>query len=350
MKVEHIEAIERARRHGIHPMVFAHQLMVRDLVEAALFELRNIKVPFQRLGEDDQQEVIDRITGKAEDVVSAAVGIISSRSVDTIPIKIADSKFKEKNITVTGVVDAQDPNRHGLIDLSGKLALLVLAPNDYAEGTDGIRAERDQRELPLSAGAIADAMFAERRAPVEDDDDKPEHATTSGTDPLYSKAVDFVIESRRPTISSVQRALGIGFNRATTLMNLMEKEGVVSPIDHTGAREVMVAGPEGASGEQDVDLDPTPQTDASNTPTVEGFDTFGEHSYNDASQLVVLHGDVIDVAWLQRRLAIDSELATSLLLRLLEDNVIQLEAEAEERIDYTYKVTASLADVVGVDA
>lgn len=102
MKVEHIDAIDRARRHGIAPMALAHQLMVHDLVEAALFELRNIKVPFSRLGEDDQQEVIDRITKQAEDVVWTAVGIISSRSVDTIPIKIADSKFKEKNITVTG--------------------------------------------------------------------------------------------------------------------------------------------------------------------------------------------------------------------------------------------------------
>ena len=154
MKVEHREAIERAKLHGVDSMTFAHQLMVHDLVEAVLFELRNIKVPFGRLGEDDQQEVIDRITKQAEEVVWTAVGIISSRSVDTIPIKIADSKFKEKNITVTGVVDAQDPNRHGLIDLSGKLALLVLAPNDYAEGLDGIRAERDQGELPFSASEI----------------------------------------------------------------------------------------------------------------------------------------------------------------------------------------------------
>ncbi|CAI3798964.1 hypothetical protein GLGCALEP_02109 [Pseudomonas sp. MM221] len=77
MKVEHREAIERAKLHGIDSMTFAHQLMAHDLVEAALFELRNIKVPFPRLGEDDQQEVIDRITKQAEEVVWTAVGIIS---------------------------------------------------------------------------------------------------------------------------------------------------------------------------------------------------------------------------------------------------------------------------------
>lgn len=170
MKIEHRDAIDRARLHGVEPMVLAHQLMVHDMVEAALFELRNMKAPFSKLNEEDQQEVIDRITEQATEVVHTAIGIISSRSVDTIPIKIADSKFKEKSITVTGSVDAQDPNRHGLIDLSGKLALLVLAPNDYAEGTDGIRGERNQRELPLSAADLAAGMGLnpERQAELDE--------------------------------------------------------------------------------------------------------------------------------------------------------------------------------------
>lgn len=49
MKAEHKEFIDRAYLHGVSPMVLAHELMVHDLVEAALFELRNIKMPFTRL-------------------------------------------------------------------------------------------------------------------------------------------------------------------------------------------------------------------------------------------------------------------------------------------------------------
>jgi hypothetical protein len=261
MKVEHKEAIDRARRHGIQPMVFAHELMVHDLVEAALFELRNVKVPFSRLGEDDQQEVIDRITK-----------IISTRSVDTIPMTVVDAKFKAKAITVTASIDAQDPNRHGLIDVAGKLCLMVLAPADYNEGKDGIRAERDQRELPLSAGAIASSMYAERRnSPLEDDEPQ-------------SQVVDF------------------------------------EPAQQSAPAQGAAPGNE-----------------------------YGDFDYTEASQLVTLHGQVIDVAWLQRRLAIDSDKASSLLLRLLEHNVIALEAEAEERIDYTYRVIATLADVAGLE-
>ncbi len=55
------------------------------------------------------------------------------------------------------------------------------------------------------------------------------------------------------------------------------------------------------------------------------------------------------MAWLQRRLSIDSDRASSLLLRLLDDVVIQLEAEAEDRIDYTYRVVGSLAQAVDLN-
>lgn len=249
MKVEHRDAIERAKLHGVEPMVLAHQLMVHDLVEAALFELRNIKSPFSRLNEEDQQEVIDRLTEQAQEVVCTAIGIISSRSVDTIPIKIADSKFKEKSITVTGVVDAQDPNRHGLIDLSGKLALLVLAPNDYSEGIDGVRAERDQRELPLSASAIAEAMYRDsRNTPLhenEPDDESVELTPATQTDQVpadikvskefgdfdYGDAKQLIVlkANGKPFKAHwVQSRLAIDSDTVTTLLLRLLDDGVIA--------------------------------------------------------------------------------------------------------------------------
>ncbi|HDS0925502.1 TPA: DNA translocase FtsK [Pseudomonas putida] len=329
MKVEHREAIERAKLHGTPSMSLAHELMVHDLVEAALFELRNIKVPFGRLGEDDQQEVIDRITKQAEEVVWTAVGIISSRSVCTIPFKVADSKFKEKSITVTGVVDAQDPNRAGLIDLSGKLALLVLAPNDYADGLDGIKAERDQGELPLSAAERIAGMGLDlglERQQEEDlsgYDDSPQE----GTDPLYQDAVQFVMETRRPSISAIQRHLKIGYNRASTILLGMEQTGIVTAPDSHGAREV---------------LRPV-LTEPVNTGK-----EFGDFDYDDAKQLIVLkaNGKPFKAHWVQSRLAVSSDQATTLLLRLLDDQVIAVETEGESALDHSYKVTATLEEVV----
>ena len=62
-------------------------------------------------------------------------------------------------------------------------------------------------------------------------------------DELYNKAVDFVIRQRRPTISSVQRFLRIGYNRAARLIESMEEAGVISPVQAGGKREVLVPPP-----------------------------------------------------------------------------------------------------------
>ena len=58
-------------------------------------------------------------------------------------------------------------------------------------------------------------------------------------DDLYDQAVAFVTESGKCSISSVQRKLRIGYNRAARLVETMEAAGVVSPPAHNGAREVI---------------------------------------------------------------------------------------------------------------
>ncbi|AOY01698.1 DNA translocase FtsK [Jeongeupia sp. USM3] len=58
-------------------------------------------------------------------------------------------------------------------------------------------------------------------------------------DPLYDEAVAFVIKSRRASISSVQRQLRIGYNRAARLIESMEAAGLVSPMETNGNRTVL---------------------------------------------------------------------------------------------------------------
>ena len=59
------------------------------------------------------------------------------------------------------------------------------------------------------------------------------------SDPLYDEAVAFVLESRKASISSVQRKLRVGYNRAARLIEQMEASGVVSPAGNNGNREVL---------------------------------------------------------------------------------------------------------------
>ena len=58
-------------------------------------------------------------------------------------------------------------------------------------------------------------------------------------DELYNEAVEFVIETRRASISSVQRKFRIGYNRAARLIEAMEENGIVSPMNSNGSREVL---------------------------------------------------------------------------------------------------------------
>jgi len=59
-------------------------------------------------------------------------------------------------------------------------------------------------------------------------------------DPLYQEALKIVLETRRASISSVQRRLRIGYNRAARLMEEMERAGIVGALQPNGSREVLV--------------------------------------------------------------------------------------------------------------
>lgn len=60
------------------------------------------------------------------------------------------------------------------------------------------------------------------------------------SDPLYDRAVEIVLTDNRPSISYVQRQLGIGYNRAANLLEAMEAAGLVSAPGHAGKRTVLV--------------------------------------------------------------------------------------------------------------
>ena len=65
-------------------------------------------------------------------------------------------------------------------------------------------------------------------------------SSSEDSDELYDEAVNFVIESRRASISAVQRKLRIGYNRAARLIEAMEEAGLVSEMNTNGSREVLV--------------------------------------------------------------------------------------------------------------
>jgi DNA segregation ATPase FtsK/SpoIIIE, S-DNA-T family len=81
----------------------------------------------------------------------------------------------------------------------------------------------------------------------EDDDGNPIFdatgigATGDATD-LYQQAVQIVLRDRKASTSYIQRRLQIGYNRAASIMERMEQEGVVGQANHAGKREILIEG------------------------------------------------------------------------------------------------------------
>jgi S-DNA-T family DNA segregation ATPase FtsK/SpoIIIE len=72
---------------------------------------------------------------------------------------------------------------------------------------------------------------------------EPIKSKDAESDPLYDEAVHIITESRRASISYLQRRLKVGYNRAATMIEDMEKAGVVSAVQANGTREVIAPPP-----------------------------------------------------------------------------------------------------------
>jgi S-DNA-T family DNA segregation ATPase FtsK/SpoIIIE len=71
-------------------------------------------------------------------------------------------------------------------------------------------------------------------------DPAPIDASDAEQDPLYDQAVQVVMETRKASISGVQRRLKIGYNRAARMVESMEAAGLVGPLQPNGSREILV--------------------------------------------------------------------------------------------------------------
>jgi DNA segregation ATPase FtsK/SpoIIIE, S-DNA-T family len=79
--------------------------------------------------------------------------------------------------------------------------------------------------------------------PSDDEEGAEEGVADAEADPLYDEAVRIVTETRKASISGVQRRLKIGYNRAARLVEAMEAAGLVGPLQSNGNREIYGAAP-----------------------------------------------------------------------------------------------------------
>jgi len=97
--------------------------------------------------------------------------------------------------------------------------------------------DKEIKEIVLFLKRNSEASYIDSLLSSDDDEDVTE--ISSDDDPLYNDAVKVVMESRKTSISFLQRKLRIGYNRAANLIESMEARGILSSQQSNGMREIL---------------------------------------------------------------------------------------------------------------
>ncbi|MBD8907933.1 FtsK/SpoIIIE domain-containing protein, partial [Methylorubrum zatmanii] len=122
----------------------------------------------------------------------------------------------------------------------------------YLEAVTADDGSSDQPEKPAKGSRAAAKAEKDDFAEGEEADapvfDIGAFAATAGAEggELYEQAIAVVLRDRKASTSYIQRRLQIGYNRAASIMERMEIEGIVGPANHAGKREILVEGLAGA--------------------------------------------------------------------------------------------------------
>ncbi len=118
----------------------------------------------------------------------------------------------------------------------------------YLEAVTADDGSSEQPEKPAKGGRAAAKAEKDDFAETEESDapvfDIGAFAATAGAEggELYEQAIAVVLRDRKASTSYIQRRLQIGYNRAASIMERMEIEGIVGPANHAGKREILVEG------------------------------------------------------------------------------------------------------------
>ena len=201
-KVEQLIAriAQKARAAGIH-LILATQRPSVDVITGLIKANVPTRIAFQVSSKVDSRTILDQ--GGAEQLLGHG-DMLYLPPGTAIPVRVHGA-----------FVDDQEVHR-------------VVA--DWKR-----RGEPAYIERLLEVGSAPGVMPGEKALGEEDEDEE--------ADALYDEAVYYVTKSRRASISSVQRKLRVGYNRAARLIESMESAGVVSEMGSNGQREVLAPAP-----------------------------------------------------------------------------------------------------------
>jgi S-DNA-T family DNA segregation ATPase FtsK/SpoIIIE len=172
-------------------------------------------------------------------------------SVDVITGTIKANFPTRISFQVTSKIDSRTIlGEQGAEQLLGQGDMLYMAGGGRISRVHGPFVSDEEVEKVvrhLKAQGIPQYLEAVTTEEPQDGDTAVFDNTAMGDDgegDLYQQAVQIVVRDRKASTSYIQRRLQIGYNRAASLMERMEKEGVVGQANHAGKREILVEGAE----------------------------------------------------------------------------------------------------------
>jgi S-DNA-T family DNA segregation ATPase FtsK/SpoIIIE len=224
------EAIYEEEEMDLAAMPFI-VVIVDEMADLMMVAGKEIEAAVQRLAQMARAAGIHIITATQRPSVDVITGTIKANFPTRISFQVT-SKIDSRTIL----------GEQGAEQLLGQGDMLYMAGGGRIRRVHGPFVSDEEVEKVvnfLKKQGVPEYLEAITAEPEENGEMFGLDGEGSGDD-LYDKAVAIVARDKRASTSYIQRRLQIGYNRAARLIELMEEQGVVSPPNHQGKREVLI--------------------------------------------------------------------------------------------------------------
>ena len=205
-------------------------VVVDELADLMITSGKEIESAIQRLSQMARAAGIHLIVATQRPSVDVITGTIKSNFPTRISYKVVN-KINSRTIL----------EEQGAEQLLGQGDLLITMLGDKLLRVHGPYVKTE--EVQAVVDHLKNQGEPEYLQSVTIEEDESENISlgfSDGGDELYDKAVSIVCREKKASTSFIQRHLQIGYNRAARIIEKMEAEGIVSPANHVGRREVLV--------------------------------------------------------------------------------------------------------------
>ena len=216
-------------------------VIVDEMADLMMVAGKDIEATVQRLAQMARAAGIHLITATQRPSVDVITGTIKANFPTRVSFQVT-SKIDSR--TILGEQGAEQLLGQGdmLYMAGGARIMRVHGPFVADEEVEKVVRHLKRQGTPAYLEAVTEEEDDEEASGGEGGEEYGD----SGNE-LYDQAVAIVLRDRKASTSYVQRRLGIGYNRAASLIERMEKEGLIGAANHAGKREILVGEDEGAT-------------------------------------------------------------------------------------------------------